>query len=660
MTFTNTGKVVASDGATAVSVESGSFTLDLSGAQSNIDGTVSVSDKATASIKATATKDDFVLNANKLTEMVLDDGAQLTLGGDASEGTKIQQIQISSDSSLAFDGDRTVVVTDGGSFLNEGNFKASALVLDETSKKFENKGTIEVDTFDLAGDATSGTTEIGGTIRANERITYHGIGGNAPSRALTATLETPLLQIKSDYTGWSGVAVSDSKVLEKVQNIELDSTGATRISFYLNGDVDVQSNITLLGDGESQIEVNEGSSAHLTNVTSKGTKGKLQINGSGTLSVDNLVVEGPAVNLELTGGTHPENGALYNLSQITVKDGSRLNVAVYGTGKPDVTIDGDLNINLGADAVVDFGAVKNSDWLDNKIFIKSPTVTVNVADSDNPGSVYLAQKGTDLENTTVTVKADGSNNTGDAQADLQKLVNVVQLTSKDSYEANLGDVADKAVVEGAILVQEASDVLDGANGVVSTDASGEATVTDIQAIQNANVYGVAEMAVIGLNIWRNEINDMNKRLGELRDSASDSNGLWARVYQNRSEYGSLSVESKHTAVQLGYDRQLLTGASSQGWLGAAFSYTDIDSDFNSGNGEGNLYALTVYGSWLHDNGAFVDLTAKVGRMKNEFTTWQNATVSTGDYHANAYSVSAEFGWRFYRLRICSLSNPRLR
>lgn len=657
-TFENSGSIVATNGAEAVSINAGTFEFAMSG-NSDIDGIFSIADKATVSLSANGIVDDFTLEASKIDSLSLMNSSKLSLNEGQSKDLSIRTVAVGQGSEVRFEGERNVIVADSshadnGSFNNEGYFSAKSLTVDKTNHTFLNSGTIEVETLDLSGDAHD-QGAIGGIIKASDRITYHGIAGNKPNRELNATLYTPLLQIKSDHTPWSGVIVTDNTVLENVQNIEIDSTGATRISFYLNGNLDIKSNVSLLGDADSQIEVVEGSTVSFGKLDSSASSGKLQVNGSAAVSVDNIIVDSGSLNLQVNGTTEG-TGAIYNLSQITVADGAALRASVYQDAQPDMTIRGDLNINLGKESIVDFGGQKKPDWRDQKIHVESSSININVSDSDNHGTVYLTKAGTDLAKTTVTVTSDSSNNTGNAQNDLEKLTDVVLLTSKTGYTENDGTNYEAA--NGTTLNIAASDIYDAATGIVTTNEAGETTVSDIKTTSNTNVYGVAQMAVTGLNIWRNEINDMNKRLGELRDSSAHDNGLWARVYQNRSEYGSLGVEGKHTAVQLGYDRQLLSAQDSRGWLGAAFSYTDIDSEFDSGSGEGNLYALTVYGSWLHDNGAFLDLTAKIGRMKNEFTTWQNSTVSTGDYHANAYSVSAEAGWRFYPVKDVLFVEPQ--
>ena len=87
------------------------------------------------------------------------------------------------------------------------------------------------------------------------------------------------------------------------------------------------------------------------------------------------------------------------------------------------------------------------------------------------------------------------------------------------------------------------------------------------------------------------------------------------------------------------------------WLGGAVSYTDGDNDFANGGGDSSLLAFTAYGSWLLDNGFFLDVTGKVGRMKNTFDISLPGIKSSGDYHTNAFSLSAEAGWRFYPTEI---------
>lgn len=51
------------------------------------------------------------------------------------------------------------------------------------------------------------------------------------------------------------------------------------------------------------------------------------------------------------------------------------------------------------------------------------------------------------------------------------------------------------------------------------------------------------MTALGLHIWRNEIDDMHRRMGDLRDSSGQANGLWTRIYNGKASFGGQSIEN---------------------------------------------------------------------------------------------------------------------
>ncbi|WP_418575613.1 autotransporter outer membrane beta-barrel domain-containing protein [Phascolarctobacterium succinatutens] len=158
---------------------------------------------------------------------------------------------------------------------------------------------------------------------------------------------------------------------------------------------------------------------------------------------------------------------------------------------------------------------------------------------------------------------------------------------------------------------------------------------------NKDNAGISEMASIALMAWRAENNDMNKRLGELRNSKGE-HGVWTRMVRGQSKYGAQNVKNQYSTYQLGYDEKL---SVDKNWtVGAAVSYTDASSSFSTGHGENKSTGFAVYGSYLSDNGSFIDLIAKAARLKNEFDVLGGA--GKGDYETNGYSLSAEYGKRF--------------
>lgn len=138
--------------------------------------------------------------------------------------------------------------------------------------------------------------------------------------------------------------------------------------------------------------------------------------------------------------------------------------------------------------------------------------------------------------------------------------------------------------------------------------------------------------------WRNEINHLTKRLGDIRASESTI-GAWARVYGGASEWGENSaIEMDHTTIQVGGDYRV-----NPNWIvGAAFSYTDSDADLVNGQAEGESYSLAAYATYMADNGSYLDMIARYGYLKNDITAG-NMILDTSN---NAFSVSLEGGHMF--------------
>ncbi len=211
-------------------------------------------------------------------------------------------------------------------------------------------------------------------------------------------------------------------------------------------------------------------------------------------------------------------------------------------------------------------------------------------------------------------------------------------------KATLEDLAGTAKkVDG----KTASDVVETQDGIIAgkmsakVGADGKIDASTVKkAIQQHN-QAVSSMANLSLMTWRQENNDMNKRLGEVRASEG-SQGIWARMARGQSKYGAQGIKNQYNYYQLGYDSKI-----SDDWiLGGAFTYTDGDSSYTNGSGTNKHTGFAVYGSNLRDDGSFIDLIAKYAHMKNDFDV--NGGVGSGDYSTNGLSFSAEYGKRFHQ------------
>ena len=311
------------------------------------------------------------------------------------------------------------------------------------------------------------------------------------------------------------------------------------------------------------------------------------------------------------------NDAAWNMTSdsfandVTVSDGGKINVQ---EGAKNFTADSiamnNGNINLqgsGQKAEVKElkgeGGTITTNSLDNKLDIgtKADDAKLKVEGSGEIGDKILAGKAT-LEDLAGTAKVDGK-------------------TASDEVGTQDGIIAGKMFAK------------------VGTDGKIIASTVK-RAIQQHNLV-VSSMANLSLMTWRQENNDMNKRLGEVRASEG-SQGVWARMARGQSKYGAQGIKNQYNYYQLGYDSKI-----SDDWiLGGAFTYTDGDSSYTNGSGTNKHTGFAVYGSNLRDDGSFIDLIAKYAHMKNDFDV--NGGVGNGDYSTNGLSFSAEYGKRFHQ------------
>lgn len=264
---------------------------------------------------------------------------------------------------------------------------------------------------------------------------------------------------------------------------------------------------------------------------------------------------------------------------------------------------------------------------------------VGQADTSTTLNVNFSQEAFNSENSTVafgesTSIADGTNLNLSAE-------NAAKATSAENVTV-LNNLAGKVTTPDGQSFAETSltatsDVYDTVTAKTGDD--GKVDTSTMKTYENAEVFSFAQLHSVGVMQWREEMNHMQLRLGEIRDAAGYNNGAWARIYNGKDEYGSQDVENKYYGVQVGYDHRL----DGSNWIiGGAFSYARGDSTFSTGEGDNHNFTFTGYGTWLAENGLFVDVTGKVGRLSNDITIDHY----TSDYDTNAVSVTAEAGWRF--------------
>ena len=314
------------------------------------------------------------------------------------------------------------------------------------------------------------------------------------------------------------------------------------------------------------------------------------------------------------------NGAQWNPTVVEETDGETTGTTQLAVNKLTFN-DGIINLQTagqtveiqnmsGTGGTINAEATKD----DNGNFVSS---TVQIGEVSN----------TDGSTPSMTVKYTGitADDLSDVASDMESLADQTIKVGKDGTGTQ--DAVDQTfnVEEGNIRGAVTSGY--DADGNLSTHQAKNVKLTDYGALNSMTFVQ-----------WRNEINHLTKRLGDIRASES-SIGAWARVYGGESQWKSNSeIEMDHTTIQVGADYRI-----NNHWIvGGAFSYTDSDADLVKGQAKGDSYSLAAYATYMADGGSYLDLIARYGYLDNEMTSG-NMSVDT---QSNAFSLSVETGHMF--------------
>ncbi|MCH3949679.1 MAG: autotransporter outer membrane beta-barrel domain-containing protein [Acidaminococcus sp.] len=391
-----------------------------------------------------------------------------------------------------------------------------------------------------------------------------------------------------DMTNGSTLNMAADNQKLTVSTLSLDAS-----TINLNGDSDTV-DATIDATNGSTVNVN-GDSAAITGVDAASST--VDITGSND----------EVTTLTLADSTLNVSNSTTTLDNLT-SDDSTINVNNDGTSVTSTTaVLNNTNLNLNGDnQKVTIGTLSGSD------------TTVNTNSLDNKVTI-----GTDnSSNLTVHGTSDIADAITTDHSNAQKLANVVSVGNSSAADKI---TTDEGVISGAYNF----DVVNG------------------QVVWNNNSYtpnqtnvGIAALSAMNLMTWRQENNDMNKRLGELRDSEGQQ-GVWARMVRGEAKYGLRNMKNQYNYYQVGYDHKI-----GKNWtLGAAYSKTDGTTSFSRGNADNDHDGFAIYGSWLGDDGSFVDLIGKYAHMDTEYHV--NSGAGSGDYDNDAFSFSAEYGKRFH-------------
>lgn len=353
--------------------------------------------------------------------------------------------------------------------------------------------------------------------------------------------------------------------------------------------------------------------------------GRMEFYG-GTFSADALQVKANSQAIRFCDGAKAE------IQTMTMDNGSGLGVGSYGKAA-DVTVH-QLNMKNKSTVTIENGQL-NSDQItmDNStIDLAGDQQKVNVTTDKLLGKGTIA---TNSLNNKLT-----ANDATDANITIKGSRDIADQIARDSTGKVAQQLADVAVKEdGKSIAKSLKTEAGTIAGEYSAQVDKNGKVFNEVKSQNQTNLSISKLGALSLMTWRQENNDMNKRLGEIRDSQGEQ-GIWARMSRGEAKYGAQGVKNQYNYYQLGYDHKI-----ADDWiLGGAFTYTDGENNLVGGSGTNKNTGFAVYGSNLRDDGSFIDLIAKYAHMKNDFDTIGG--VGIGEYSTNGYALSAEYGKRF--------------
>ena len=160
-----------------------------------------------------------------------------------------------------------------------------------------------------------------------------------------------------------------------------------------------------------------------------------------------------------------------------------------------------------------------------------------------------------------------------------------------------------------------------------------------------SVETVTAAGALNYHTWRNENDKLLKRMGELRHNGADEKGAWFRVKGSKiGRDGKFAFENKYTTYELGYDELTKKTATKTRYQGAAISYTDGSSSYQSGSGDNSSKAISFYNTELGNKGHYLDVVLKFSHMDNDFKVYDTANNKiTGSIENTGVALSAEYG-----------------
>ncbi|EER8284751.1 autotransporter outer membrane beta-barrel domain-containing protein [Escherichia coli] len=494
------------------------------------------------------------------------------------------------------------------------------------------------DKNDGTGNAVSSVEGSATATTAGDQSDYRG----------NVTLENKSsLKIMEKFTG--GIEAYDSSVSVTSQNAVFDRAGSfvnsslilekgakltAQGGIFSTGAVDVKENasLTLTGTPSAQKQEYYSPVISTTEGINLGDKASLSVKNMGYLSSDiHAGATAATINLGDSDAVGKTDSPLF--SSLMKGYNAVLNGSITGE-QSTVNMNNALWYSDGNSTI---GTLKSAGGRIELGGGKDFT-TLKVKELNANNSTFLMHtNNSQADQLNVTNKLSGSNNTVlvDFLNNPASKMNVTLITAPKGSD-------EKTFTAGTQQIG-----FSNVTPVISTEKTDDATkwmLTGYQTVADAGASKTAtDFMASGYKSFLTEVNNLNKRMGDLRDTQGDA-GVWARI-MNGTGSADGGYSDNYTHVQIGADRKHeLDGVDL--FTGALLTYTDSNASSHAFSGKTQSVGGGLYASALFDSGAYFDLIGKYLHHDNEYTA-SFASLGTKDYSSHSWYAGAEVGYRYH-------------
>lgn len=433
----------------------------------------------------------------------------------------------------------------------------------------------------------------------------------------------------SDNERSSVIINTDKTIIDLYKNNTHDDATLTGIQATSQGLVDIKSDLLIRADyaivtrGDSIVNINTDGQ-HSTKLY-----GDMNFAYTNTTGVDSKV------NVNLTG-------------EDSVWEGNSL-ISGNPTNTELLKVNGfHVDINDGAQWITDENSFVNALSMDGGIInmVGNNAQTLDVYTVDGSGTINMKTEKTENGFSVGTLNIDSVATDKTARLGVNFMgINADDIsTDKTEQQKQMNTLAGNinfgngTGIDGEKLTATATvgeGLINGGISAVMNTATGE-TGTIQQNNTTTTMDNMRDIAAVSIAAWRQEDSTLSQRLGDLRES-KEGQGIWARMNRGEFEYSG-AFKNQYNYFQIGYDM-----AKGDWHYGAAVSHTDGETSYANGYGENDSTSLSLYGTRLMNDGQYLDLVLKVGRLSNEFDNYATAGHTHGDYDAWGTAISGEYG-----------------